>query len=235
MHGPGLPPQHGPQPSTAGVVTLRVLFMLLPLLSCGFLAWGTMLRLALVTRKARDWTLLAASCVLAVGWVALIGADPTPDTSGWQGNLGAFGTIATGLATCVYFLVADIRHYEARAASALAGPGHWYPAPAPVQASPYAPPRQAPGYGYPPVPPQATAQTAPQHPAPTPVPAPAAEPTPPPTPAPQPRIGQVRAELDELSELLRQQTPAPQQNPNPNPNPNQGQDPGQTAIQDPGQ
>ncbi|MBT2404497.1 MULTISPECIES: hypothetical protein [unclassified Streptomyces] len=220
-------------------MTLRVLFTLLPLLSCGFMAWGTMLRLALVTRKTRDWVLLGASCVLAVGWVALIGADPTPDTSGWQGNVGAFGTIATGLATCVYFLVADIRHYEAKAAGALAGQGqgqgHWYPAQAqaPTPASPYAPPRQSAGYGYPPV----GAQTVPQNPsavsahAPTPVPgpAPAAEPTPPPTPVPQPRIGQVRAELDELSELLRNQTPHPQQNPNQG-NPNQGnpyQDKGQ--------
>lgn len=117
MHGPGLPPQQGPQPSTGGIVALRVLFALLPVLSCGFLGWGTMLRLAVVTRKPRDWWLLAVNCALTVAWIALIGADPTPDTDGWQGNTGAFGIIITGFLTCVYFLVADIRHYGARAAA----------------------------------------------------------------------------------------------------------------------
>ncbi|MGW6710428.1 hypothetical protein ACWGDE_36815 [Streptomyces sp. NPDC054956] len=190
MHGPGIPPQHGHRPSTGNVVALRVLFALLPVLSCGFLAWGSMLRLALVTRKNRDWALLVASGVLEVVWLAFIGADPTPDTSGWQGNTGAFGTIVTGFAVCVYFLVVDIRHYETAAARAVPGAG-WYPQPA----SPYLPPQQQshetrPSYGYPPAPRQA--------------PRPAPEPAPAPTP---PRIGQVRAELDELSELLRKQQP----------------------------
>ncbi|WUL06979.1 hypothetical protein OHT74_23395 [Streptomyces sp. NBC_00354] len=199
MHGPGLPPQQGPQPSTGGIVALRVLFALLPVLSCGFLGWGTMLRLAVVTRKPRDWWLLAVNCALTVAWIALIGADPTPDTDGWQGNTGAFGIIITGFLTCVYFLVADIRHYGARAAAPTAP---WYPA----QPAPYVPPQQQarPAYGYPP---------AQQHtPIPTPTPAPA------PAPATPPRIGQVRAELDELSELLRKQTPHPHPNPQANPN-----------------
>ncbi|MET9888363.1 hypothetical protein ABZZ20_35660 [Streptomyces sp. NPDC006430] len=169
-------------------MALRVLFALLPVLSCGFLGWGTMLRLAVVTRKARDWALLVVNCVITVAWLALIGADPTPNTDGWQGNTGAFGTILTGVVTCVYFLYADIRHYEAKAAARTAP---WYPA----QQAPYVPPQQQarPAYGYP-QPPQHT-------PTPTPTPAPG--------PATPPRIGQVRAELDELSELLRKQTPHP--------------------------
>ncbi|MFI6149027.1 hypothetical protein [Streptomyces sp. NPDC051109] len=186
-------------------MALRVLFALLPVLSCGFLGWGTMLRLAVVTRRPRDWWLLAVNCVLTVAWVALIGADPTPETNGWQGNTGAFGVIITGFVTCVYFLVADIRHYEARGAAARTGA--WYP----PQPAPYVPQQQPqrPAYGYPPVQQQ------------TPTPTPAPTPAPAPGPAAPPRIGQVRAELDELSELLRKQTPHPQ-NPNPqaNPNPN---------------
>lgn len=205
MHGPGLPPQHGHQPSSGGVVALRVLFALLPILSCGFLAWATMLRLALLTRKTVDWMLLAASAVLSVAWVVLIGLDPTEDTTGWQSDLGAGGTLLTALTTCVYFLVADIRHYEVRAAGAAAAP--WYPArPAPYASS------QAPSYGYPP--------------AQTPVP-PQMPPQAPPQPTPPPRIGQVRAELDELSELLRK----PHQQPQP---PRPGgpyQDPNDTPIQ----
>ncbi|MCX5013556.1 hypothetical protein OG765_21540 [Streptomyces sp. NBC_00555] len=210
MHAPGIPPQHGHQPDTAGVVAWRVIFALLPVLSCGFLAWGSMLRLAIVTRATRDWMLLAVSCALSVGSVVLIGLDPTPDTNGWQGNTGAGGIILSGFATCAYFLVADIRHHERRRA---AGPqAHWYPA----QPAPYAGPQQtpAPGYGYPP------AQTT------VPMPLSPQVPPQPPQPTPPPRIGQVRAELDELSELLRKQTPPPG---------SPYQDPNQTAIQDPNQ
>ncbi|MGW7461534.1 hypothetical protein [Streptomyces sp. NPDC054797] len=209
MHGPGLPPQHGPRPTSGGVVVLRVLFTLLPILSCGFLAWGSMLRLALVTRKARDWVLMGISCVLAVFWFVMFGLDPTAEVTGWQSDVGGFGTLVTGFAVCVYFLVADIRHHEARAAAA----APWYP----VQPAPYVPP--APAYGYPP------AQAATQATTPTPVPAPA-PPQVPPQSAPAPRIGQVRAELDELSELLRKQTPPPG---------GPGHDPNRTAIQDPHQ
>ncbi|MGW0366400.1 hypothetical protein [Streptomyces sp. NPDC002990] len=190
------------------MVALRVLFALLPVLSCGFLAWGTMLRLAILTRRSRDWTLLGVVSVLSVGWLALIGADPTPDTDGWQGNTGAGGVILTGVLTCVYFLYADIRHHEARAA---APAGHWYP----QGAAPYAvPPQTTPGYGYPHAPRQ---QTGPSHQPPAhqqpPAQAPHAVPAQPPQPTPPPRIGQVRAELDELSELLRKQTPHPRQAP----------------------
>ncbi|MFD3327160.1 hypothetical protein [Streptomyces sp. NPDC058701] len=180
-------------------MTLRVLFALLPILSCGFLAWGSMLRLALVTRKTRDWVLLLVSGGLAVLSMTLIQLDPTADTSGWQGNLGAGGSIFTGFAICVYFLVADIKHYEAKSADRSA---QWYGA----QSAPYLPPhlpqqpqqpQQPQGYGYPHQTP-APRTTQPQHPA---------QPQQPPHATPPPRIGQVRAELDELSELLRNQPP----------------------------
>ncbi|MEU7066525.1 hypothetical protein ACIGQE_22805 [Streptomyces sp. NPDC053429] len=215
MHAPGIPPQHHHRPSTEGVVALRVLFALLPVLSCGFLAWGTMLRLAIVTRATRDWTLLALSCLLSVASVALIGADPTPDTSGWQGNAGAGIILLTGFATCVYFLVADIRHHEKRAAAPAA---HWYAAQNPTYPGPQQ--QTTPAYGYPPV--QPPVQSPAQTPLPTPPP-----PQVPPQPTPPPRIGQVRAELDELSELLRKQTPPPPGGPY--------QDPNRTAVQGPEQ
>lgn len=214
MHGPGTPPPHGHQPTTGGVVALRVLFALLPILSCGFLAWGTMLRLALVTRKPRDWWLLAASGVAEVMALALIGADPTEDASGWQGNAGAFGTLLNGLAVCIYYLVAEIRHFEAlKAGPAAAG---WYPPPV----SPYVPPQQqaGPAYGYPPAAQPAPQQHPqhPQHPQHQPQqPAPQQAPEPAPAPTPPPRIGQVRAELDELSELLRRQQPPRDEDPRP--------------------
>ncbi|WP_329444710.1 hypothetical protein OG906_20395 [Streptomyces sp. NBC_01426] len=216
MHGPGFPPQHGhpgPPPSDGSVVTLRVLFAVLPVLTCGFLAWGTMLRLALVTRKPRDWMLLVVSCVLLVVWVIFIGLDKTPDTSGWQSDFGAGGTLLTGLAVTVYYLVADIRHHENRNNGRTQVP--WYPAPAP-----YTPPQQqhgsGQGYGYP------QGQTS------TPIPN---RPDVPPQVTP-PRIGQVRAELDELSELLRNRPPQPNGPPKPG---GPYQDPNPTATQDPHQ
>lgn len=197
MHGPGIPPQHGHRPSSGGVVALRVLFALLPILSCGFLAWGSMLRLAVVTRRTRDWWLLAASGAAEVACVGLIGTDPTPDASGWQGNAGALVTLSTGLAVCVYFLVTDIKHHE----QLKARPAPWYPAPQQTLGAAGSTQQTRPSYGYPPVAPDH--QPAQQH-------QPLPQPQPPvPGPATPPRIGQVRAELDELSELLRRQTPPP--------------------------
>ncbi|MFD7262378.1 hypothetical protein [Streptomyces sp. NPDC059874] len=201
MHGPGIPPQHGPRPTSGGVVALRVLFTLLPVLSCGFLAWASMLRLALLTRRTRDWVLMGTSIALCVLWVVLIELDKTPTDDGWQGNTALAGILITAFASCVYFLTMDIRHHEVKAAVAAAA--HWYPA----QPAPYAATQQTtPSYGYP-------SQ------APTPVPGQMQVPPQAPPQAPAaPRIGQVRAELDELSELLRKQqdpnqTPSPFQDP----------------------
>ncbi|MCX5198908.1 hypothetical protein OOK31_34340 [Streptomyces sp. NBC_00249] len=238
MHGPGLPPQQGPygrRPLSGAAMTLRVLFTALPVLSCGFLAWGSLLRLALLTRKGRDWALLVLSGPLAVLWIVFIEMDPSAETNGWQGNVGAGGSLFTGFAICVYYLVSDIRHHEAAARSLApaAQPAPWYPAPQ----TPYGqhqpphqqhqPPHQqqhpslqqtSPSYGYPPVQ---------QPPA-----APAAQPAAPvpPQPTPPPRLGQVRAELDELSELLRKQTPARPPQPG-----GPYQDPNSTAVQGPEQ
>ncbi|MFF4329604.1 hypothetical protein ACGFY6_14415 [Streptomyces sp. NPDC048387] len=146
MHGHGIPPQQGPhghRPLSGAALALRVLFTALPLLTCGFFAWGSLLRLALLTRKSRDWVLLVVGGVLSVVWITFIEMDPTAETDGWQGNLGAGGSIFTGFAVCVYYLVADIRHHEAKAPAVAAAP--WYP---PQQ------PQTGPSYGYPPVPPQ---------------------------------------------------------------------------------
>ncbi|UQX01479.1 hypothetical protein [Streptomyces sp. RerS4] len=242
MHAPGLPPQQGPhghRPLSGAALTLRVVFTALPVLTCGFFAWGALLRLALLTRRARDWALLVLSGALSILWIVFIELDPTAETNGWQGNVGAGGSIFTGFAVCVYYLVSDIRHHEAKAAAAALTPAApWYPGPQglytqqPQQSVPQPqhqplPSQQTmPSYGYPQAPQSPQPQQAQQPPQPQ-QPAPQHQ-----QPTPPPRLGQVRAELDELSELLRQQNPdRPPQPPRPG---GPYQDPNSTAIQDPG-
>ncbi|MCB5180369.1 hypothetical protein [Streptomyces antimicrobicus] len=211
MHGPGLP-QH-PAPSNNGVqVTLRVVFTALTLLTCGFFAWASLLKLAIVTRSRRNWLLFAVTVAINITCIALLGNDDTPDGETSRGTDIAMTTsLITAIAVVAYFLYEDIRHYNSH-------PAGWYGR---QPAGPYYPPvppqQQQPAYGYPhahtpatplpPVPqqPATPVPPVPQQPA-TPVPPvpPVQQPTPPPVPQ-QPRIGQVRAELDELSELLRRQ------------------------------
>ncbi|MFI5984091.1 hypothetical protein ACIBEA_24795 [Streptomyces sp. NPDC051555] len=191
MHGPGLPPpreQYASQRSQSYVIALRAIFTLVPLVSCGFLAWASMLRLAIVTRSGRDWALfvLSATCGLLGIW--LVGSDPVPDAKGTRTNIGMVLSLATGVASLAYFLYADLRRQQRPPVTA------WYPPPMPQQ---HQPPQY--GYGYPP---QAAAPAGPAPAQTRPLPPPL--PQPPQTPPP-PRIGQVRAELDELSELLRKQ------------------------------
>ncbi|MFD7028104.1 hypothetical protein ACFWAR_08745 [Streptomyces sp. NPDC059917] len=182
MHGPGLPPpreQYAPQRSQSYVVTLRVIFVLVPVLSCGFFAWASMLRLAIVTRSGKDWALFVLSALCGLLGIWLVGSDPVPDAKGARTNIGMVLSLATGVATLAYFLYADLRRQQRPPVAA------WYPPPMPPQAQP-----QPYGYGYPP--PQQTQY----------LPRPE-QPEQPPQSPPPPRIGQVRAELDELSELLR--------------------------------
>ncbi|MDN3293118.1 hypothetical protein QWM81_03455 [Streptomyces ficellus] len=202
--GPGIVPPQPRRPSTTAVVVLRVVFALLPLLSIGFLTWATTLRLAIVTRKALDWALFALSVVFIIVGLAFT----TDDIDSLQMDLAMGGIILNAAVFTGYFLYADLRHYERR-----------YAEPAP---NPYAAtfPQQTAGYGYPqpyghtpqphlqpPIPPQPHLQPEPQLQAPAPAPIqPQPQPQPPaPAKPPSHRIDQVRAELDELSDLLRKE------------------------------
>lgn len=196
MYGPGYVPPPPSRTVPTSVIVLRVLFALLPLFSIGFLTWATMLRLAVVTRRALDWVLCGLSGAVMVTGLLLM----PDDIETTQADVAMSLVLVNAAVFTAYFLVVDIRHDRLR-----------------VRA------------GAPPYPPYAT--TVPQHqagyvpPTPTPTPAPIAYPQPhptPPTPSqptvpPQPqdrpqqqphaqgshRIDQVRAELDELSHLLR--------------------------------
>lgn len=199
MHGPGIaqrPPSGTPSPGM--LAFLRVIFVGLPFFTCGFLAWAATLRVAILTRTALNWTLFVVNVVLNIVWIIFLSQDDTSDYSSPQGNIGMFGMLSTGAAAIAYYLYADFKHYRV-AASAAPYPGY-YPPP-PMQG--YQPPANH-GYGYGgptrpmTTPPPPHAQSGP----PTPVPAQPGHPAPP-AHTPPPRIDQMRAELDELSDLLR--------------------------------
>ncbi|MET9551461.1 hypothetical protein [Streptomyces sp. NPDC006645] len=185
MHGPGIahPQPHG-TPTPGVLALLRVLFVALPLLTCGFLSWAATLRVAIVTRSVLNWWLFIGNVVLSIMWIVYLAQDNTDDFSSPEGNIGMIGMLSTGAAAIAYFLYADFKHYRAPV-GAYAGS---YPPPGPQHG--YRPPANG-GYGYGgPTGPVATPQPQP--------PQPRSRP-----PQQQPRIDQVRAELDELSDLLR--------------------------------
>ncbi|WP_030941825.1 hypothetical protein [Streptomyces sp. NRRL S-646] len=183
MQGHGYAPPQPRRPSTAVLVLLRVIFVAVAILSIGFLAWVATLRAAIVTRRRTDWWIFGGSlAVLGISF-GFLATDHTDDFSTPNGNAGMIILLLNAAACAGYYLYADIRHF----------------APHPIS---YAMP-QAPGmgYGYP-QPPSPYAATQPQTPVVAAPPAPV-PPPPPQRPAPA-RIDQVRAELDELSDYLRQ-------------------------------
>ncbi|MER5735462.1 MULTISPECIES: hypothetical protein [unclassified Streptomyces] len=193
-------PRPGGGPS-AKAVAVRVLVTAAVVLSLGLLAWVAMLRLAIMRRTVRDWALFWLQLAATVGCFVLLQEE---DQNSWQINVGAGLVIAMATAVTAHYLAADIKHHRAPAAPGPYPPLHPH----------------APAYGYPPVnpatavtlpgghPPQGQAPNPYATPTPAPVPHPAQAPTPAPgpaTPAHSPRIDQVRAELDELSDLLRKE------------------------------
>ncbi|WP_328910581.1 hypothetical protein OG230_14300 [Streptomyces sp. NBC_00234] len=200
MHGYGYPPEQPPKrrPSSGVLTALRVLFVALTVLSCGLLGWAAMLRLAVVTRKGRDWALLALVFALNTGLFAfmIVMPEDPEQTSDAEAFIGVSWIFGVMVGVVAYYLYAEIQHYGPQGPYGAAHPpvaqphgpyGGYVPQQAaPPHPAPHVPntPAPTPGYGYPPA-----------------VPPPAH--TPPPA-APQ-RLDQVRAELDELSDYLRKE------------------------------
>ncbi|RSS62876.1 hypothetical protein EF918_31005, partial [Streptomyces sp. WAC06614] len=132
MHGPGLP--QPPAPSNHGVqVTLRVVFTALTLLTCGFFAWASMLKVAIVTRSPRNWALFVVTVAINIACIALLGSDDTPDgETGPNTDIAMITSLITAIAVIAYFLYEDIRHYNSLPAS-------WYGGQQPAT-GPYYPP-----------------------------------------------------------------------------------------------
>ncbi|GAA2495925.1 hypothetical protein [Streptomyces gobitricini] len=211
MHGHGhAPPQPG-RPADGTLVVLRTLFVVLTVLSCGFLAWTPLLRLAVITRRALDWILFCVLLLSTIGMFVFLG-ETVPEDEKQEMSDGAalfFGAwvLVSVVGVVIYYLIAEIRHYGRRVPPVAAyGPpqatgygyppvaapaAQTYPQPLPPQHQPHPPTPRAPAAGPVPTQPQPQAQQQPQ-----PQPQSSARPT-------SHRIDQVRAELDELSDLLR--------------------------------
>lgn len=203
MNGPGfgtaLPP---PRPRGEGAaITLRVLCGVVGLASFTLLNWALLLRLALVRRRAVDWVVFAVvGFALPITFFSLAGSTDSDDIVGPVDATGVIGIVVLWISVPIYFLGMD-SHYRRLAQQAAALPA-FYSAPAPAP-YPYAPPQAPPPYEAKPYDynPYRSAPTPPITPSPIP-----SSPTPPPQPPPPPpRLNQVRAELDELSDLLREQ------------------------------
>ncbi|MEU7073692.1 hypothetical protein AB0B30_13000 [Streptomyces narbonensis] len=186
MYGHPQAPQPSPpgpaSGASGGLIALRVLFVALPLLSCGFLAWAPMLRLAILTRAVRDWVFFGLAFVVATALFVYMGVTGEKETTDLEAVIGVGTILALGAGSVAYYLVGELRHYERR------------------RAMPVPPPYGPAGYGY--GPDRSTAATTPSV-----TPAPyfgVPQPAQPVQPSTAPRIEQVRAELDELSDLLRQ-------------------------------
>ncbi|MFA3875311.1 hypothetical protein ABS735_16705 [Streptomyces sp. MMCC 100] len=190
----------GPPPSrgAATVITLRVLYAAAGFLTCGLLACVPLFRVAVLRGRWYDWTAAWVSLPLSIACLAVVGSLPETDH---RTDAAMAGLLLIGAAATAYFLVIDIRLHAAprpfagyrppHAHAPVAGP-HYGPAhpvgpypPPPAAQHPVAPP---PAVQHPVAPPPAV-----QHPV-----------APPPQQHPAPaRIDQVRAELDELSDYLR--------------------------------
>jgi hypothetical protein len=217
MSAPG-PVSPQPRPAVDGsVIGQRVIFAAIPVLTCGFLSFVSMLWVALVRRRALDWWLFLLSLVVSCTAVMLVGWKE--DDNNWQTNVGMITLLSSAVLVAVWAVLADVAFRRARARQQQYQPyASAYPhaQAQPGQPHPGAQPAPGPGYGYypyrdTPFPPASPipGQVPPPNPATAgsgPTPTSAAVPVPgPQTPAPPPRINQVRAELDELSDLLRKE------------------------------
>jgi len=195
MHAPApAPPQY--RPSATGVVLLRVLFIAVTVCSLGLLAWAAMLRAALVQRRPLGWWLFCADLALLVTVCVLVLSYPETD---WRTNLAVGALLLQMMAVVAYYLVIDTAAVRPAAAGQPHGPAH----------PTYVPPLAHPA-GPPPTTPPSPAYGTPQH-ANSPRPyanpyteVPAQQDAHQARPRPQ-RIHQVRAELEELSDYLRQE------------------------------
>ncbi|MGR8010121.1 hypothetical protein [Streptomyces hypolithicus] len=172
MHGSGSTP---PVRNDGAVITMRVLFALCSVFSCGLLSCLPLFRIAILRGRWFDWAAAWVSLPVVIAAFAVVGELPDTDV---RTDIAMAFVLLLGASSAGYYLVFDIRYYAQLTATGRTPYGPY------VQQNQQ--PTHQPQYGYPN--PYAT----------TPVPQPQHQPQQPPH-----RIDQVRAELDELSDLLR--------------------------------
>ncbi|MGW3244269.1 hypothetical protein [Streptomyces sp. NPDC001070] len=190
MNGPGPVPPYPPAPSKAAAVTLRAVFLTITAISCGFLSCLPLLHLAVQRRRTMDWVFFWLGTALSIASFATIGI--VPEASTWT-DVALITVMVMVPVVGVHYLVADLALHRANQVPGYPSYATTIPYPQPHQPAPPQPPMDYNPY-------RGTAPTPP-----TPPPAPQPPVPPQATPPHQPRINQVRAELDELSDLLRKQ------------------------------
>ncbi|MFF3565693.1 hypothetical protein ACFYXS_37255 [Streptomyces sp. NPDC002574] len=186
MNGPGPVPPPPSAQSGGSAVALRAIFLVLTALSCGFLSCLPLLHLAVQRRRALDWVLFWAGTAVTIAAFATIGT--LPESSRWT-DAALITVICMVPLVGVHYLVADMALHRKQAPTGY--PPYAATVPYPPQQSQQPGPAYNP-YGAVPTPPPA-------------LPRPASPSQPPAAPPHPPRLNQVRAELDELSDLLRKQ------------------------------
>ncbi|MER6034786.1 MULTISPECIES: hypothetical protein [unclassified Streptomyces] len=189
MQGHGYAQPVKQPPHNAWLVLVRVLLVAFGVLSAGFLAWAMLLRLAAVTRRSLDWGLFVAGLAADILAIVLVGSEPGDEVHTPGGYVGMTLLLGGLVVITVYYLVAEIRHYQRLRQTYASGTVSGYGYPGPATPFPATTMRQTP-----------VPATPPAHHTPVPQPPPVAPPPQRPAPA---RIDQVRAELDELSDYLR--------------------------------
>ncbi|MFD3530058.1 hypothetical protein [Streptomyces sp. NPDC058664] len=180
---------------SAATITVRVLITVLVVLSLGFLAWVAMLRIAIMRRSGRDWALFWVHLVFNIACVVPL---EQRFAGTWMNTAGMVVLLVQMAIVTCYFLVVDIRHHQPAPVLVMVPPP---PAQPPAQ-PPYRPLGYA--YGADGTPVTASGPLAAPNPYLSAAAPPLVVPVPqPPQPPAGPRIDQVRAELDELSDLLR--------------------------------
>ncbi|WP_052441147.1 hypothetical protein [Streptacidiphilus anmyonensis] len=169
-----------------GLFLLRVLLTCVPIASIGILAWVPLVRAALLRRRVVDWVVLAATVVLCTLGFYLVGSSPDDRDTG-RSDVGVMILLLMMASSTVYYLVAELRQPRHQPVPPYAAPApSWSPAGPPGVAGPAGVLGPAGVVG-----PEVVL-------GPVDSAAPAAQPT------PIVPLGQVQADLDELSALLHQ-------------------------------
>lgn len=112
MNGPGPVPPYPPAQSKATAITLRVIFLTITAISCGFLSGLPLLHLAIQRRRTMDWVFFWICTAVSIASFATVGT--LPEESPWT-DVAMLTAIALVPLVGVHYLVADLALHRAAA------------------------------------------------------------------------------------------------------------------------